>query len=307
MKYNRATVTTTGEFADMVSVLLIDMGSEGASVTDYEDVKKVLAEHSWDYADETLFRESDGAAYVSGFYPQDYDFAPLAEALQALRTEGGANAGSLELHIDVIDSSDYENEWKKYYAPIELDRLTVMPAWQKYDGEKIAVYVDPGMAFGTGSHETTKLCLRFLEKEDVRGKVCADVGCGSGILGAAALLLGASSCTMWDIDEQAVKASRQNCARNGVEKRAIIRQGSLPENAGGMFSLITANLTADILIMLKDNLCAALSDGGRLIMSGIIHSRAADVRKAFSSDFVLAECKTDGEWQGMLWQKKDKT
>ena len=304
MQYSRATVTTTSEFADTVSVLLIEEGSEGVSVSDHEDVKKVLAEHTWDYADETLLRQSDGAAYVCGFFPVTYDFAALNERLQNLRGFTDLPVGSLELHIDIIDSADYENEWKKFYTPIELQKIVVVPQWLPYEDDKLPVYIDPGMAFGTGSHETTKLCLRFSEEIELRGKRCADVGCGSGILGAAALRLGASSCYLSDIDAQAVEAAKRNCALNGVADRAEIVQGSLPENANGVFAVIVANITADVLIMLAQAVVRALETGGTLIVSGIIHSRASDVIAAYEPHLTLVQVRKDGEWQGMLWAKK---
>lgn len=304
MKYIQATVSTTSEFADTLSVILIDFGSEGVSVTDCQDIKRVLSSHTWDYADESLLSYNDTAAYVSGYYPKDYDFSELSEKLNDLRSESELNVGSLELSITEIDSADYENEWKKYYVPIELDKLVIVPVWLKYEGSKIPVFINPGMAFGTGSHETTKLCLEFLEHENIEGERVADIGCGSGILGAAALKLGAKSCYMSDIDEQAVEAAGKNCEINKVSDRAEIHKGSVPENSEGEFSVITANITADVLISLKDSFFNALCDGGKLIMSGIIHSRAKDVTNAFESKFELISRENSGEWQGMLWRKK---
>ncbi len=296
-------MATTSEFADTLSVLLIEQGSEGVEVADYEEVKRVLDTHSWDYADGSLYRESDGVAYVSGFYAQDHDFAALHERLNELRGMRDLPVGSLELHLEKIDSADYENEWKKYYAPIELSRVVVVPAWQKYAGDKIPVYIDPGMAFGTGSHETTKLCLRFLEQADVAGKACADIGCGSGILGAAALKLGASSCYMSDIDPQAVDAAKRNLAANGVLDKADVCVGSVPQN-GQTFAVAVANITADVLILLEHAVASVLQEDGTLIVSGIIHSRADEVLAAYEKDFCLVQRQTDGEWQGMLFRKK---
>ncbi len=304
MKYYQATVTTTGEYADTVSVLLIECGSEGVSVADHEDIKKVLAEHTWDYADESLYDNADEAVYVSGYYPEDHDFAPLIEKLNVFKAINGANAGPLELDLKKIDPADYENEWKKYYVPIELDKIVIVPQWHSYAGEKSPVYIDPGMAFGTGSHETTKLCLKFLERLDVAGKRCADIGCGSGILGVAALKLGADSCFMADIDEQAVRATLKNCAASGVEKKAVVVQGSLPDNVQNEFFVLLANITADVLISLKNGFFAAVEDGGYVVMSGIINSRAEEVKKAYSEKFELVSQETDGEWQGMMWKKK---
>ncbi|MCI8487651.1 MAG: 50S ribosomal protein L11 methyltransferase [Clostridia bacterium] len=304
MKYCKATVTTTTEFADTLSVVLIDLGSEGVSVADGEEIKRVLREHTWDYADDSLFEQTDSAVYVSGYYPENHDFSALIEKLNELRAMADLNAGSLELSLNKVDSADYENEWKKYYVPIELKKTVIVPKWQKYGGDKLAVYIDPGMAFGTGSHETTKLCLKFLEKTDLCGKTCADIGCGSGILGAAALKLGAKSCFMADTDEQAVAAAKENCELNGVCARAEIIKGTLDSSVKDRFEVIAANITADVLISLKDAFYGALRSGGILIMSGIIHSRATDVLAAYGELFALESQESDGEWQAMLWKKK---
>lgn len=303
MEYYQATVTTTSGFSDTLSVIMINLGSEGVNVVDGEDVARVLREHNWDYADQSLFAPIDENVYVSGYYPLDYDFSHLAEKLNELRVLPDVKTGSLELNLKKINSADYENEWKKYYSPIELERIVVVPQWLKCDSDKLQVRIDPGMAFGTGSHETTKLCLGFLEKARIQGKQVADIGCGSGILGAAALILGAKSCFMTDIDEQAVIAARRNCELNGVAERADIRKGSLT-GSEGKFSVIVANITADVLISLREQFVAALAEGGSLIMSGIIHSRAADVKEAFSPLFTLCEEKSDGEWLGYVWHKK---
>lgn len=302
MQYYQATVTTTGEFADTLSVILIDMGSEGCSVTDYEDIKKVLAEHTWDYADEALFVKTGNEVYVNGYYPENYDFAALTEKLNELRELKYINVGSLELHVKKIDSADYENEWKKYYTPIELDKIAIVPKWLNYGGDRISVLLDPGMAFGTGNHETTRLCLKFLEKQKMEGKRCADVGCGSGILGAASLKLGAKSCYLVDIDSQAVTAAKANCALNNVLDRADICEGTL-QVSKGKFDIVLANITADVLIMLRDDIYDCIIDGGSLIMSGIINSRADDVIDAYGKKFTFVKAERDGEWQGMLWQK----
>lgn len=305
MQYIQATVTTVSTFTDTLSVLLIEYGSEGVSVTDYADVKRVLQEHTWDYADASLFEDSeDGVAYVHGYYPVDHDFAPLVERLEAIKAQATEPTGSLELHLSTLDSADYENEWKKYYAPIELKKIVIVPEWMRYTGDKRPVFIDPGMAFGTGSHETTKLCLQYLEEEDMRGVRCADIGCGSGILGAAALVLGAQSCYLADIDPQAAEAAKRNCARNGVSDRAEIAVGTLPASCSGMFDLAVANITADVLAAIETDVYTALRRGGRLIMSGIIHSRADDVTAAYEKHFTLLDRKKDGEWQGMLWEKK---
>ena len=303
MEFYQATVVTTSEFADTLSVILMEYGSEGVAVTDFEDVKRILSEHNWDYVDESVLAKSDTRVFVCGYYPVDYDFSDLTERLEELKRCGEQNVGSLELSIVKLDSGDYENEWKKYYEPIELGRIVIVPEWIRYTGNKLQVSIDPGMAFGTGNHETTRLCLGFLEELQLNGKKVADVGCGSGILGAAALVLGASYCRMVDIDEQAVEAAKKNCERSGVLKNADIRRGYFTSD-GEKYSVIVANITADVLIGLVDTFYDSLNNGGIVILSGIIHSRADSVLSAYSQKFALGEVKKDGEWQGMTFIKR---
>ncbi len=303
MKYYQATVTTTSEFADTLSVILMDFGSDGVAVNDYEDVKAVLNAHTWDYADESLLDARSSDVYVSGYYPEDYDFSALTEKLNDLKKLDGILAGSLELDLKKIDSADYENEWKKYYRPIELSKIVIVPKWLSYKGAKLPVFIDPGMAFGTGSHETTKLCLKLIEHAGVAGKNCADIGCGSGILGAAMLRLGAKKCYMADTDMQAVEAAKQNCGLNGVSDCAEIVCGTLDGGRKNEFSVVVANITADVLIALEKDICEVTESGGTLILSGIIHSRADDVISAYGKHFKLISAERDGEWQGLLWKK----
>ena len=303
MRYSRATVTTTSDFADTLSVILIDLGSEGVCVTDDTEVLRTLREHNWDYADESLLRLRAGtAAFVTAFYPEDYDFSALIERLNALRGEEGV--GTLELALDQTDSADYENEWKKYYKPIEVGELVVVPEWLSYEGKcPILVRLDPGMAFGTGSHETTKLCLKLMQTVPLAGARVADIGCGSGILGASALKLGAKDCFMADLDPQAVDAAMKNCALNGVLDRATIVQGSISEQSGA-FDIILANITADVLALICKPSNACLKQGGYMITSGIIHARSAFVKGAYGKEFTLVHEETDGEWEAMVWQKR---
>ncbi|MCI8412869.1 MAG: 50S ribosomal protein L11 methyltransferase [Clostridia bacterium] len=304
MTYWQATVTTTSEFSDTLSVVLMDYGSDGVSVIDSEDIKSVLKAHTWDYADQSLWQANDPTVYVCGYYPESYDFSPLTEKLNELRSMPGLSVGTLELSLKKIDSADYENEWKKYYAPIELDKIVIVPQWIRYVGDKIKVLIDPGMAFGTGNHETTRLCLKFLERLDVAGTRVADIGCGSGILGAAALKLGAEYCLMTDIDPQATDAARRNCALNRVSERADIRLESVPQGENETFSTVVANITADVLISIAESAAKLLVRDGYMITSGIIHSRADEVKAAYEQYFSMIAEECDGEWRAVLWKKR---
>uniref|UniRef100_UPI00255CF7B5 50S ribosomal protein L11 methyltransferase n=1 Tax=Brachyspira pilosicoli TaxID=52584 RepID=UPI00255CF7B5 len=168
--------------------------AEVIEVGDSEDIKEVLSSKgNWDYYDESLVRNMPSYAFVTGCFDEDADISALEETLR------GYLGRDAEITVSVKDSADWENEWKKYYSPLDFGKIIVVPKWMDGDYSKTKILIDPGMAFGTGLHESTGMCLTLLSDMDVSGKVVLDVGCGSGILGIAALALGASSCSFIDI------------------------------------------------------------------------------------------------------------
>lgn len=187
MKYRQMTVKVPHEEADLASCALIEAGSEGVSVKDAADVKEVLTgERNWDYYDASLDKIPDtGVALVTGCFAEDADVSGVYDALRSYLGR------DVEVLDSLCDSADWENEWRKYYRPIDFGRLVVVPEWLDGDYGKTKILIDPGMAFGTGSHETTGMCVELLADLDLKGKKVLDVGCGSGILGIAALALGA--------------------------------------------------------------------------------------------------------------------
>lgn len=305
MEWLKVTVTTTSECADIVSLILLDAGSEGVSVADKEDVKRVLeSKDSWDYADESLTDLSDERVFVSGFFPSDFSVENMESALARFKTTSVFPTGSLETALSTVKDADWENEWKKYYEPIEIENVAIVPKWLKYDGRcPVRVLIDPGMAFGTGRHETTAMCIKLLQHTEIKGKRTLDVGCGSGILGITALKLGAKHCVMTDIDRKAVESARENAILNGAENGASFTCGDL-DCAGGKFDVVTANITADILLLLQEKLVEVLKTGGAVVLSGLIHSRADEVIAAYERDFKVKERLSEGEWQAMLLEKK---
>ena len=185
-----------------------------------------------------------------------------------------------------------------------LRKLTVVPEWIDYKAApgEVVVKMDPGMAFGTGEHESTRICLTLLEKTVKGGESVIDVGCGSGILGAVALSLGAQSCVFNDIDEQAVKAAEENLKLNGFGEYKIIC-GDL-DVGNEKFDVVLANLTADLLIRLKGKLSSICAPGGRIIISGIINARADEIKKIFSCGLTHVRTCKRGEWQAMMFEMK---
>lgn len=306
MDWLQITVSTTDACADVVSVLLTDFGSEGVSIADGSAVYEVLnGKKSWDYVDESLIAATPDEAKVSGFFPVDFNADELKDRLKKLREEFPFGTGSLEISEKIVADADWENEWRKFYEPIEIGKVAIVPAWIDYDGDcKVRVLMEPGKAFGTGQHETTAMCIELLQEIGADDKEVLDVGCGSGILGVTALKLGFKRCVMSDIDEDAVAFSVENARLNEVAERAEILCCDLTEKIVGEFDVVLANLTADILLRLKTAIHRFVKKGGFVIVSGLIHARADEVLDAFSEEFRLEKRLRKGEWQAMLLKKK---
>lgn len=296
MKFQHITVKTTHDYADLVASAMFDAGAEGVEILDSEDLRELLRSDTvWDYVDENLL-VADPVVRVSavtaignaGFS------ASLADELDAL-AERGAYIGEVESRV--IDDEDWANEWKKYFKPIVTDSVTVVPTWIAYsssEGEKL-LRLDPGMAFGTGEHATTRMCLELMR---AAGRSVIDVGCGSGILGIAAAITGAKSVYMCDIDPQAVKAARNNAELNGVV--CEIEQADLLATSRRA-ELILANLTADLLIRMAPSVREHLEEGGKLVVSGIIAERLDEVKDAFSRlGYKIEKEAAEGDWRALV-------
>lgn len=306
MKYISVKVETTQIAADIVGLILIEEGSEGVSVFGgggLKELQLIQKETYWDYADETAFDGTDNInnpaskVFVIGFFEEGKDLSVIKERLDDFRAAAEIPTGPLKVVTDLLDSADYENEWKKYYSVIEFDGVAVVPAWLAYGGSLPALMINPGKAFGTGLHETTAMCLSLLKKAKIECDTVLDVGCGSGILGLAALKMGAKNAVFTDIDSQATEATAENAALNGLD--ADIRLCNLAQDVTA--DVVLANLTADILLALQPKLNGLLKKGGRLIISGIIEGRERETEAAFSG-FKLIEKLKRGPWFAYLYQ-----
>ena len=254
----------------------------------------------WDYVDESILLASDEVKVSTVTDIGDNDFAGRLQArLAEMKEAGGISYG--EIIEDEIDAADYENEWKKYYKPIPTKNITVVPTWIKYnpsEGERV-MRLDPGMAFGTGSHATTRMCLDLL---DVGGKDVIDVGCGSGILGIAAKICGAKSVYMCDIDEQAVEFAKKNAELNGIDAEIECADLIAGERTA---DFIIANITADILMRLSLDLGKHLREGGKIVLSGIIDSRLDEVIACYdSAGYQVIERCAQEDWRALLLERK---
>jgi ribosomal protein L11 methyltransferase len=254
-----------------------------------------------DAADEQALRADPEAGYrVTAWIPDDTD-APAAiertqRALWHLRAFDLRPMSALS--VTTTDDAAWATAWRDGYEPIRIGRLTIVPSWLDVPaGADLVIRLDPGMAFGTGLHPTTRACLGLLQTVEPMPTPVLDVGCGSGILGVAALQLGVGRVVGYDTDVLAVEATRQNAAANGVAERFEIHHGTLPEGPAETFPLVLANLVAAVLIDLAPRLAAHTRPGGSLIASGIIDSRSDEVESALArSGLESREWISEGDW-----------
>ena len=302
MKYYEVTVDTTSEASELVAEILTEGGRNGIGIYDKDDLAD-LADSGivWDYMEEHLIAK-DVKVQVKGYFEEEnfpITQKDIEERLQFLKENCPFDYGTLSLTVGVVDDCDWIESWKQYYKPIKAGRVTIVPEWIEYvpqDGEYI-VKIDPGMAFGTGEHESTKMCLDLLQSLGMEGKSVIDVGTGSGILALAAAKLGAEHVEAYDIDDNAVKSAKENCALNNLDDKIIVANANLLDKTAGKFDVVLANITADVLITLARSLGNYMKKDGIVIISGIILKREDDVKNAFEeAGFSVFERINKGEW-----------
>ena len=255
-----------------------------------------------DPADELVAREDPAAPFVVTAHvadgPDARDAVDATErALWHLQAFGLRPVGELE--VREVDDADWTDAWKAFYVPQRIGRVVIVPSWVAHEArpDDAVVVLDPGMAFGTGLHPTTRACLELLQRVDPMPGRVLDVGSGSGVLALAALRLGAGSAVGYDTDVVAVEAARANAERNGLGERLEVRHGSLPDSAGELFPLVVANLVAALLVDLAPRLAAHLEPGGTLLAAGIVSARADEVVSALAAAaLTVVERRDDGEW-----------
>lgn len=312
MKFIEFTITTTGEASELVSDILWDHTNYGVAICDSNDVIELIENKSQiylDYIDENLTRQSDDVLVKAYILKDEAEIAAasIRERLESLRinANGNINVGTLETVRREVDGDDWIEIWRRHYRPMKFGRVWVCPEWidhQPAEGE-VQIKIDSNMAFGTGEHETTSMCIELLQKYVGPSDVVIDVGCGSGILGIAAVKLGAKSAILTDIDMVAVKSAEHNCMLNGVSDRTTVAHANLLDDTSVKGDVIVANITADILCVLADSIPKNLNENGILIMSGIIHARLDDVINKYNSlGFELKEKSVKGEWVAIVME-----
>ncbi|WP_418790696.1 50S ribosomal protein L11 methyltransferase [Phosphitispora sp. TUW77] len=312
MNWREISVETEPEAVEAVCAILINCGAAGVSIEDPYLVKKHIAENVWDayeFSDDMINREY---VLVNAYLPVDIRLderiSLLRERLNELDSDffPGAIRGT---GFSQVREEDWANSWKAFYKPVSISkRIVIKPTWEDYQKKpgELVIALDPGMAFGTGTHPTTVMCLRFLEDIIHGGEIVLDIGTGSGILAIAAGLLGAGEVRAVDYDLVAVTAAAENVALNKLDHKIKVMEGNLLDGVSGQTDILIANIVADVIIRLCPDAVRVLNKGGLFIASGIIDIRSEEVLEAArEAGFVIKEVGREGEWVSFLAARGD--
>lgn len=318
MQWNRFTIDTTTEAVDLISSMLDELGVEGIEIEDHvplteSETKGMFIDILPDLGPD------DGRAKVSFYLDVDVDpeelLEQVREGLEELKLF--VNIGEGTISESQTEDKDWMNNWKEYFKPFTVDDILIKPTWEEIPEEhkdKLMIQIDPGTAFGTGTHETTQLCIRQIRKWLKEGDTVLDVGTGSGILAIAALKLGAMYAFGTDLDENAIVAAAENAEVNGItaDQFKVIAGNIIDDEAvqamTGMecYDIAVANILAPVIIMLQGEIAKHIKHGGMFITSGIINTWEERVLEAFSGndEFEVVDVAHQGEWVAITARRK---
>ena len=329
MKWKKYTITTTTAAEDLVSGMLMELGMEGVEIEDNiqlseNDTKAMFVDFLPELPPDegvgkvSFYLESDdeGIHYPEGISGEEDMFCKIAEGLKEL--EDFVDVGEGTVASDETEDKDWINNWKQYFKPFMVNDIVIKPTWEEVpDGMegKMVVNIDPGTAFGTGSHETTQLVIKQMDKYIKEGDKLLDVGTGSGILSVIGLMLGASHVLGTDLDPNAIIATAENMEANNISSELyeviegnIIDDKKIQDYAGyECYDVVTANILADIIIPLLSEIAVHMKVGGVIITSGIIDMKEQAVKDAFAANdsFEILEVTYQGEWVSVTAKKPE--
>lgn len=318
MDFQKIDIYTQSEAIYPLTTMLSELGITGFEIHDAADFQEFMEnkEMNWDYIDDDLMDLKNVKTHVTLYLQQNEQGTEMFTALQGVLDEIKAKDdenfyGTLQIETDKVNEEDWANSWKKYYKPFNVgEKLIIKPTWEQVVdtcGRKI-LEIDPASSFGTGQHHTTRLVMEILEGQIKGGEKLLDLGCGSGILSIAALLLGAETVTMTDVFQNAVNTASENVEQNGFDKSRytafcgnIADSPDLRRQIGDGFDIITANIVADVIISMAPFFRGFLKEHGTLIISGIITQRLDEVKAALHENDITIESITEKEdWNALL-------
>lgn len=304
-------VITKSEALEPISGIFYSLDCKGVAIEDPEDILgREQGPLTWDFADINVLEHKGKVAVVKAYFAEEDNIedvlAYVNERLVELK-EMGLDLGGAKVEHEKMHEEDWANTWKQYYKPSKAgEKIVVKPIWEEYEAKdnELVVDLDPGMAFGTGTHETTRMCIQALERYVKEESTVFDVGCGSGILAIAAAKLGAKLAVGVDLDPVAVESSIENVGYNNLDNIEILH-GNLVEVINGKADIVVANILAEIICILADDVKRVLKEGGTFITSGIIHDRVDMVcEKLEATGFEVVEKNRDGEWNCIVAKLK---
>lgn len=316
MEWIEVFVATSQMGLEPVEGVLYQCGLNGLMIHDEADFAEFLENpnREWDYVADELVEEKQEQTTGITFFLRDNlygreQLSQIKSALQSVKeTEKELDLGSLEVTMKNVAEEDWANNWKKYFKPFPVgDKIMIKPSWEELPAQtdKIILKIDPGHIFGTGTHETTQLCMELIEKYVKKDDMVLDIGCGSGILSIASLLLDAKEADAMDIDPNAIQIAYENSDRNDIDRnRYHVKAGNILEDkelqasySGKKYDLVAANIVADVIIALTKQVPDYIKDGGIFLCSGIITERKEDVLEALkAANFAVLDIKEKTSW-----------
>ena len=313
MKWTEVLIKVDPQAVEAVTDILYGLGAQGVAIDEPVDVQKLREDELyWDYIEEKLLENDTEETKIMAYFSEEETNLPekIAVIREKIRnlTEFGLSIGSGTVELSNVNQEDWESAWKQYFKPVHVtDRIVVKPEWEEYSPQEgeIVIEIDPGMAFGTGTHETTSMCINQIEKNLKAGDMVIDIGSGSGILSMAAVLLGAEKATGVDLDPVAVRVALENVELNNLQDKIEILHGNLTDVIREKADIVVANIMADIILILLEDVREFIKDDGLFISSGIIQEKRAAVEaRLLEKNFSIVEVETKGEWCAITAQKK---
>ena len=313
MKWTEVLIKVDPQAVEAVTDILYGLGAQGVAIDEPVDVERLREDELyWDYIDEKLLENDTEETKIMAYFSEEETNLPekiavIREKIKNL-TEFGLSIGSGAVELSNVNQEDWESAWKQYFKPVHVtDRIVVKPEWEEYSPQEgeIVIEIDPGMAFGTGTHETTSMCINQIEKNLKAGDRVIDIGSGSGILSMASVLLGAEKATGVDLDPVAVRVALENVELNNLQDKIEILHGNLTDVIREKADIVVANIMADIILILLEDVREFIKDDGLFISSGIIQEKRAAVEaRLLEKNFSIVEVETKGEWCAITAQKK---
>ncbi|MBY0122344.1 50S ribosomal protein L11 methyltransferase [Bacillus sp. S/N-304-OC-R1] len=312
MKWSEISIHTTNEAVEPISNILHEAGASGVVIEDpYELVKERKDQFGEIYQLNPLDYPEDGVI-VKAYLPEN---SFLAETVDEIKEEinnlllYNIDIGKNDIKISEVNEEEWATAWKKYYHPVKIsERFTIVPTWEEYtpvSTDELIIELDPGMAFGTGTHPTTVMCIQALERTVSNRDKIIDVGTGSGVLSIAAAMLGAEKVTALDLDEVAVNSARQNIELNKVQNVVDVAQNNLLDGITAEVDIVVANILAEVILRFTDDVASVVKEGGFFIASGIIQQKKQEIKDAMiAAGFRIEETIQMEDWVAIIGKKE---